>query len=140
VCICSCLKPKNLHMSCSHVMVVCVRDFPRYLCLRLLSKGINCIHMTVGGIRVPYDLGHSLSKHHMYSTIPDLRIKHVRRGRHKIRRIHNDMDQCETGQQIKSCSASNVHGHTYKHCTKNAVVTSRVTKSLITFISLLIKH
>jgi hypothetical protein len=51
--------------------------------------------------------------------IPDPRTARVKRGRHQIRPIRNDMDESELRTRIQRCSACNQSGHTYKRCPNN---------------------
>jgi hypothetical protein len=45
---CSCMRPKLLHVPCSHVMAACVDiRHPVDICIPLLQKGDNCQHLAV---------------------------------------------------------------------------------------------
>ena len=48
--------------------------------------------------------------------IPDPALRRTSRGRHKVRRIRNDMDQSEAGGATRQCLLCVAYGHRMKYC------------------------
>jgi hypothetical protein len=92
-CICSCLKPKLLHMPCSHVMAGCAEcgiSLEIYVLDYFENESIACTwQYEVQGYHIIGPITKQ-APHVVY--IPNPRTKRVRSGHHKTRRIHNDLD------------------------------------------------
>jgi hypothetical protein len=93
-CVCLCLKPKLLNMTCSHVLAACVEcgTPPEiYVLDYFRKKSIACtwkyeLHW--------YCMIRSFNKQaSQVFYIRDLRMKYVKRGHRKARCIRNDTDE-----------------------------------------------
>ena len=120
-CICSCQKPKLLHLLCTHVIAACFEAGglqPRLYVSQYFLK--ESIFMTwrneIYGFRILGDFitdpGHNAS----YIPDPDPEMFQGV-GRRKKKHIRNNMDRSEAGPVVRLCSKCHETGHTYKVCT-----------------------
>jgi hypothetical protein len=119
-CCCSCMRPKLLHVPCSHVMATCADiQHPVDICVSHYFRK-ETIDSTwqyeIYGFRL---VGSFTETTNLVIYIPDLRSARVKRGRRQTRRIRNDMDESELRPRIQRCSACNQIGNTYKRCPNN---------------------
>jgi hypothetical protein len=117
-CCCSCMRPKLLHISYSHVMASCAdigHPVDIYVSHYLRKEAITWQY-EIYGFRM---VGSFTETANPVIYIPDPRTARVKRGRCQTRRIRNDMDESELRPKIQRCSACNQSGHTYKRCPNN---------------------
>jgi len=117
-CECTCNKLKLLHLPCSHVLAACGQieldaiSFvsPYYLKDALLNVWTG--EMT--GFRVVGNFNKVNNGERVY--IPDPELRRTSRGRRKVKRIRNDMDQSEAGGATRQCLLCANYGHRMKYC------------------------
>jgi hypothetical protein len=119
-CCCSCMRPKLLRISYSHIMAACANirhtvDIYVSHYFRKETIASTCQY-EIYGFRM---VGSFTETTNPVIYIPDPRTDRVKRGRRQTRRIRNDMDESELRPRIQRCSACNQSGHTYKHCPNN---------------------
>jgi hypothetical protein len=121
-CSCSCQKTLLLHCPCSLVIVACLPTknqhwgcyVPKYFLKQTVLDTWNhtiegCLHLGTF-TQDPKDSA-------LY--IPNLDPTMCQGvGRHKKKRIRNNMDEAEAGPQEQICSKCNNPGHCYKKCTE----------------------
>jgi hypothetical protein len=119
-CCCSCMRPKLLHLPCSHVMAACAdirHPIDIYISHYFRKETIaSTWQYEIYGFRL---VGSFTEIANPVRYIPDPRSSRVQRGRRQTRRIRNDMDESELRPRIQRCSTCNQIGHTYKRCPKN---------------------
>jgi hypothetical protein len=119
-CCCSCMRPKLLHIPCSHVMVACADiGHPVDIYVSHYFRKETIASTWQYEIYRFYMVGAFTEAANPVIYIPDPRTAQVKRGRRQTRRIHNDMDESELRTRIQRYSACNQSGHTYKHCPNN---------------------
>jgi hypothetical protein len=112
-CCFSCMRPKLLHIPCSHVMAACAdigHPVDIYVSHYFRKETIaSTWQYDIYGFRM---LGSFTEAANPVIYIPDPRTARVKRGRRQIRRIRNDMDESELRTRIQRCSTCNQSGHT----------------------------
>ena len=117
-CVCTCNKPKLLHLPCSHVLAAC-----RQLGLNTSSfvspyywkeAVVNTWTCEMHGFRVIGNFNHINPNERQY--IPDPALMRTGRGRRQRCRIRNDMDEAEAGGPTRQCFLCNEFGHRDTYC------------------------
>ena len=114
-CVCSCLKLKLLHRSCSHVMAACSECgippesyvspyFRKETIAHTWQYEINQYRMVDSFTQIAQQVFYIL----------DQSTARVKRGHRQSRRIRNDMDESDAGPRTKRYSACNEVGHVQK--------------------------
>jgi hypothetical protein len=120
ICCCSCMRPKLLHIPCSHVMAACVdirHPVDIYVSHYFRKETIaSTWQYEIYGFRM---VGSFTETANPVIYIPDLRSARVKRGCRQTRCIRNDMDESELRPRIQRCSACNQSGYMYKRCPNN---------------------
>jgi len=120
-CICSCHKPKLLHLPCTHVIAACFEagglQARMYVSNYFMKE---TIWMTwrheIYGFRILGDFITDPGHNATYIPDPDPEMFQGV-GRRKKKRIRNNMDRSEAGRDVRLCSKCHETGHTYKDCT-----------------------
>jgi hypothetical protein len=119
-CCCSCMRPKLLHIPCSHVIAACAdirHPVDIYVSCYFRKETIaSTWQYEIYRFRM---VGSFTETANPVIYIPDPRSARIKRGRRQTRRIRNDMDESELRSRIQRCSACNQSGHTYKRCPNN---------------------
>ena len=117
-CECTCNKPKLLHLPCSHVLAVCGKlqlDPISFVSPYYLKEAVqNTWTGEMLGFRAVGNFNKVNDEEREY--IPDPSMRRTSRGRRKVRRICNDMDQSEVGGPTRQCLLCTFHGHRQKYC------------------------
>jgi hypothetical protein len=114
------MRPKLLHIPCSHVMAACAdigHSVDIYVSHYFRKETIvSTWQYEIYGFRI---VGSFTETTNPVIYIPDPTTARVKRGRRQTRHIRNDMDKSELRPRIQHCSACNQSGHTYKRCPNN---------------------
>jgi hypothetical protein len=121
-CSCSCQKPLLLHNPCSHEIVACLatknmhwgRYVPKYF---LKQTILDTWNHTIEGYLHLGTFTQDLNDSALHIPNPDPTMCQGV-GRHKKKRIRNNMDEAEAGPQVQICSKCNNPRHSYKKCTE----------------------
>jgi hypothetical protein len=126
-CCCSCMRPKLLHIPCSHVMAACAdirHSVDIYVSHYFRKETIaSTCQYEIYGFRM---VGSFTETANSVIYISDPRTDRVKRERRQTWRIRNDMNESEIRPRIQRCSACNQSGHTYKCCPNNDAGSSSV--------------
>ena len=118
--VCTCHKPRLLHVPCSHVIAACQETGIRSSCYvspYFKKEAVQSVWaQEVYGMGI---LGPFTQKHVPTFYIPDPETKRGI-GRRQTRRIRNNMDVAEAGKVPKICTQCGQRGHTYKKCPLNS--------------------
>jgi hypothetical protein len=117
-CICTCNKPKLFHLPCSHVLAACGQigmESSSFVSSYFLKETVyNTWCGEIRGYRAVGNYNTVVEEHREY--IPDFGLMRQCRGRRKVRRIRNDMDESEVGGPTRQCMHCTKYGHRMRHC------------------------
>jgi hypothetical protein len=121
ICRCTCQKPLLLHIPYTHVIVVCYElqqfSFQRYVTWYYNKETIrNIWNQTIQGYLVRGSFTENPKEIAVHIPNPDPQLCQGI-GRHKKKRIRNNMDEAEAGAAVVMCYKCLSTGHTYKRCT-----------------------
>ena len=115
------MKPKLLHMPCSHLIAACAESGlqPEVFVSPYFSKkaAVSTRGHEVYGIGI---MGPFIQDNENKMFIPDPATKKGKCHR-QTRRIRNGMDESEASKAQKRCSQCGALGHNYKKCPQNAL-------------------
>jgi hypothetical protein len=119
---CSCQKPLLLHYPYSHVIIACLttknKHWGRYVPKYFLKQTIlNTWNHTIEGYLHLGTFTQDSKGNALYIPNPDPTMCQGV-GRHKKKRIRNNMDEAEAEPRVQICSKCNNPGHSYKKCTE----------------------
>ena len=118
---CTCMKPKLLHLPCSHVIAACAESGlqPGVFVSPYFSKeaATSTWGHEIYGIGI---VGPFITDREVKTYVPDPAAKKGK-GRRQTRRIRNGMDESEASKAQKRCSQCGALGHNYKRCPQNAI-------------------
>jgi len=118
---CSCMKPRLLHLPCSHVIAACAESGlqPGIFVSPYFSKeaATSTWGHEIYGIGI---VGSFIVDNEPKTYVPNPDAKKGK-GRRQTRRIRNGMDESEASKAQKRCSQCGALGHNYKKCPQNAL-------------------